>query len=126
MAYARVPGRHGGDCMDPKGQTMKSLAVMLLFGGMAVADDSWLVFEGHEGPGKGKNVVLVSGDEEYRSEEALPQLAAILATRHGFKCTMLFAIDPTDGTVNPTITSNILGLEALKTADLMIIATRFR
>ena len=49
---------------------------------------------GREGPGKGKHIVLVSGDEEYRSEEALPQLAKILAERHGFKCTVLFAIDP--------------------------------
>ena len=46
----------------------------------AFAADPWLVFEGADGPGKGKHVVLVSGDEEYRSEEALPQLAKILAT----------------------------------------------
>ena len=92
----------------------------------APADDPWLVFQGGDGPGKGKQVVLVSGDEEYRSEEALPQLAAILAKRHGFKCTVLFAIDPKDGTVNPNVNNNIPGLEALRTADLMIIATRFR
>ena len=70
--------------------------------------------------------MLVSGDEEYRSEEALPQLGKILAKQHGFKCTVLFAIDPNDGTINPNVNSNIPGLEALKTADLMIIATRFR
>ena len=35
----------------------------------ARADDQWIVFDG-EGPGKGKHIVLVSGDEEYRSEEA--------------------------------------------------------
>ena len=78
------------------------------------------------GPGKGKHVVLVSGDEEYRSEEALPQLAKILSKHHGFKCTVLFAIDPKDGTINPNVNNNIPGLEALKTADLMIIFTRFR
>ena len=55
--------------------------------------DPWLVLKGADGPGKGKHVVLVSGDEEYRSEEALPQLAKILAKHHGFKCTVLFAID---------------------------------
>ena len=49
---------------------------------------------GATGPGKGKNVVLISGDEEYRSEEALPQLAKILAKRHGFTCTVLFADRP--------------------------------
>jgi type 1 glutamine amidotransferase len=70
--------------------------------------------------------VLVSGDEEYRSEEALPQLGKILAKHHGFKCTVLFAVDPKTGDINPEVVDNIPGLEALKTADLMIIATRFR
>ena len=91
------------------------------------AEDQWLVFDGNgDGLGKGKHVVLVGGDEEYRSEESLPQLGKILATHHGFKCTVLFAIDPKTGQINPDITDNIPGLEALKTADLMIIATRFR
>jgi type 1 glutamine amidotransferase len=92
----------------------------------ARADDPWVVYEGKEGPGKGKHVVLFSGDEEYRSEEALPQLAKVLATHHGFKCTVLFAIDPKDGTINPNVRDNIPGLEALRTADLMVIFTRFR
>jgi len=90
------------------------------------ADDPWIVLNGREGPGKGKHVVLISGDEEYRSEETLPQLAKILATHHGFKCTVLFAIDPKDSTVNPDQRNNIPGLEALRTADLMVIFTRFR
>jgi type 1 glutamine amidotransferase len=77
-------------------------------------------------PGRGKHIVLISGDEEYRSEEALPQLARILSTHHGFRCTVLFAIDPSTGFVQPEIQNNIPGLEALDSADLMIIATRFR
>ena len=89
------------------------------------AADPWIVFDGADGPGKGKHVVLVSGDEEYRSEEALPQLAKILAKRHGFKCTVLFAIGK-DGTIDPNRNDNIPGLESLRSADLMIIATRFR
>src|SRR5262249_52153077 len=99
-----------------------------LFGSVAtgaLGAKPWLVFEGSDGPGKGKHVVLVSGDEEYRSEEALPQLAKILAKRHGFKCTVLFAIGK-DGTIDPNRNDNIPGLEALRSADLMIIATRFR
>jgi hypothetical protein len=84
------------------------------------------VFDGHAGPGLGKRVVLVSGDEEYRSEEGLPQLAKILSVRHGFHCTVLFAIDPKDGTINPNERSNIPGLQALESADLMIIETRWR
>lgn len=85
----------------------------------------WAVYQGGEGPGAGKHIVLVSGDEEYRSEEALAQLGKILATHHGFKCTVLFALAQ-DGTVDPTIRNNIPGLEQLASADLMIIATRFR
>ena len=92
----------------------------------AGAADLWVTYDGYDGPGKGKHVVLVSGDEEYRSEEALPQLGKILARRHGFKCTVLFAVDPKAGTIDPQVRDNIPGLEALKTADLMIIATRFR
>ena len=101
------------------------IALTCLFGAAAQAADPWIVFPGGEGPGKGKNVVLISGDEEYRSEEALPQLAKILADRHGFTCTVLFAIDK-DGTINPNHNSNIPGLSALRKADLMIIFTRFR
>jgi type 1 glutamine amidotransferase len=84
-----------------------------------------LVLPGKSGPGKGRHVVLVSGDEEYRSEEALPQLARILSERHGFDCTVLFAIGP-DGSVDPDYTHNIPGLETLDSADLMILFTRFR
>jgi type 1 glutamine amidotransferase len=89
------------------------------------ADDPWLVIKGSDGPGKGRQVVLVSGDEEYRSEEALPQLAKILSRRHGFDCTVLFAID-NDGVIEPTRTDHIAGLQALRAADLMVIMTRFR
>ncbi len=105
---------------------MRTLALVLMIGNLAAAADPWVTYEGRSGPGQGKHVVLISGDEEYRSEEALPQLARILARHHGFKCTVLFAIDPADGTINPVITNNIPGLEALETADLMMIATRFR
>lgn len=102
------------------------MAISGFGGSTSAADDAWIVIDGGEGPGKGKQVVLVSGDEEYRSEEALPQLAKILAKHHGFKCTVLFAIDPQDGTINPNQSDNIPGLEALKTADLLILFTRFR
>lgn len=98
----------------------------MILAGQAAAEDLWVVYPGGEGPGKGKHIVLVSGDEEYRSEEALTQLGKILAKHHGFKCTVLFAINPNDGTIDPLTLNNIPGLENLKTADLMIIATRFR
>jgi len=101
-------------------------AVLLLFSIAAYAADDRLIVRGQTGPGRGKRIVLVSGDEEYRSEQALPQLARILAEHHGFDCTVLFAIDPKDGTINPNYQSNIPGLETLDTADLLILLTRFR
>jgi type 1 glutamine amidotransferase len=104
---------------------MVTLALLVSISGVRAADP-WVVYEGADGPGKGKHIVLVSGDEEYRSEEALPQLGQILAKHHGFKCTVLFAIDPKDGTINPNKNDNIPGLEVLKNADLLILFTRFR
>src|SRR5262245_57759413 len=101
-----------------------TLMAWALAGNGASAADPWIVFNGQEGPGKGKHIVLISGDEEYRSEETLPQLARILASQHGFKCTVLFAIDPKDGTINPNCRDNIPRLEALDAADLMVIFTR--
>lgn len=109
--------------------TVTSLATCLFVGlasPAAFAQNPWIEYPGGSGAGEGKHVVLVSGDEEYRSEEALPQLAKILSQHHGFKCTVLFAIDPKTGVINPNESSNIPGLEALGNADLMIIATRFR
>ena len=43
-------------------------------------DDSapWLTFNGAKGPGIGKHIVFITGDEEYRSEEGMPQMAQIL------------------------------------------------
>ncbi len=97
----------------PKSDTVENIAIK-----------QWLTFEGNADM---PTIVLVSGDEEYRSEEALPQLAKILSTKHGFNCTVLFAQDPEKpGIINPNYVRNIPGLENLKTADLMVIFTRFR
>jgi type 1 glutamine amidotransferase len=98
----------------------------LPIGSAGGAEPQWLSLDGQEGPAKGKRVVLVSGDEEYRSEEALTQLGKILAAHHGFGCTVLYAIDRATGTIDPNKNDNIPGLESLRTADLMVIATRFR
>ena len=107
-------------------KTSGALAVLVAAVSLFAADADRLVIPGKSGAGKGKKIVLVSGDEEYRSEQALPQLARILAERHGFDCTVLFAIDPNDGTINPARNDNIPGLEALDSADLMILFTRWR
>ena len=86
-------------------------------------EELWVVYEGNEGPGKGQHIVFVSGDEEYRLEEALPMLAKILAVHHGFKCTVLFAIDPETGIIDPINQTNIPGLHHLETADMMVLFT---
>jgi hypothetical protein len=77
------------------------------------------------GPGGGKHIVFLSGDEEYRSEEGLPMLAKILAARHGFNCTVLFSINPA-GDIDPDCQTNEPGLEALDNADLCVMLMRFR
>ena len=87
----------------------------------------WISYQGKSEFKKDKKIVLVSGDEEYRSEEALPQLAKILSSHHGFDCTVLFAQNPEKpGIIDPNFTKNIPGLEELETADLLILFTRFR
>ena len=84
-----------------------------------------LKFTGGEGPGKGKHVVLLAGDEEYRSEEAMPLMAHILAEKHGFDATVLFSADE-DGTINPDAGGNLMGADALDSADALVMSLRFR
>lgn len=86
----------------------------------------WVEYPGGKGPGQGKHVVFLSGDEEYRSEEGLPMLAKILGQRHGFKCTVLFAIDPKTGEIDPNNKASLPGSEALDSADAIVMLVRFR
>lgn len=104
------------------------LLIALFVGSVTLvgADERWLEFPGGDGPGAGKHIVLIAGDHEYRSEEALPQLGKILSKYHGFRCTVLFPIDPETGEINPESVTNIPGLEALESADLIILGLRFR
>lgn len=109
---------------------MLAASFMLSTSQRLIADDSlWLDLPSPTGkslPGHGKKVVLISGDEEYRSEEALPMLAKILSEQHGFHCTVHFAINPESQVVDPNYSSNIPGLENLKDADFMVLFLRFR
>ncbi len=75
--------------------------------------------------GRGKHIVLVVGDQEYRSEESMPALARILSERHGFKCTVLLPINRQTGQIDPQTIDNIPGLEALRKADLMVLFARW-
>lgn len=111
---------------------LKKAAAVAMFGllGLAVspawAEDPWVVYDGSDGPGAGRHIVFVTGDEEYRSEESMPQLAKILAVRHGFKCTVLFAVNRQTGEIDPQTLDNIPGLQKLESADLMVLFLRFR
>ncbi len=106
-----------------------ALSVLILAGTclFACAQEGvqWVTYEGN-GDNKGKHVVFVSGDEEYRSEEALPMLARIMAEHHGFTCTVLFPINPKTGQIDPEHQTNIPGLHLLEKADLMVLMVRFR
>jgi Trehalose utilisation len=89
------------------------------------AADTSITYAAKAGPGKARHVVFLAGDEEYRSEEALPMLAKILSQRHGFKSTVLFSVDP-DGTINPKNTKSLSNPSALESADAIVMSLRFR
>ena len=99
--------------------------LLLLAAGAVRAETPPLVLQGKAGPAAGKHVVLIAADDEYRSEEVIPQLAKILAVHHGCTCTVLFAVDPRTGWIDPGA-QNVPGLEALDAADLLVIFARFR
>jgi Trehalose utilisation len=104
-----------------------SIAVLLGFLALpsTQAQDTSVSYPAKAGPGNGRHVVLLAGDEEYRSEEALPMLAKILSQRHGFKATVLFSVD-SDGTINPKGTKSLSNPAALDTADAIVMSLRFR
>ncbi|MDH3583385.1 MAG: ThuA domain-containing protein [Phycisphaerae bacterium] len=89
------------------------------------AGEDWVTYDGADGPGKGKHIVLVSGDEEYRSEECLPMLGKILAKHHGFTCTVLFSVND-KGEIDPTNQKSVTNAKAFDSADLIVMALRFR
>ena len=100
-------------------------SLLLLAPTFAWAAQTSVVYQPKDGPGRGKHIVFLSGDEEYRSEEGLPMLAKILSQRHGFKCTVLFALDP-DGTINPDNQKSLPDAQALDSADAIVMLLRFR
>jgi type 1 glutamine amidotransferase len=105
---------------------MKSLLFALaIFAAASRLSAGPVIYEGNAGTAKGKQIVLIASDHEYKSEEALPMLGRMLAKHYGAKCTLLFGVDPATGFISPG-TSNIPGTEALQTADLLVIFTRFQ
>lgn len=95
--------------------------------GQAVDSSRWLHYSGDAdvAPGNGRRVVMLAGDEEYRSEESMPMLARMFA-RHGFETIVLFSQDPETGEIDPENSSNIPGMHLIDDADLVIVNLRFR
>lgn len=92
-----------------------------------LADAAWLHYPGdrEQAPGKGRRVVLMAGDEEYRSEEVQPMLARQLHAL-GFECIVLFSQNPETGEIDPNEVGHIPGTEMIAEADLLVMQLRFR
>ncbi len=97
----------------------------LMTSSLRAAGPDWITYDPKPGPGNGKHVVFLSGDEEYRSEEGLPMMAKIMSQRLGFKCTVLFSVDA-DGFINPDEGGSLTHPEALDSADAIVLLLRFR
>ena len=85
----------------------------------------WLIALGAAPAAPEPHIVFVTGDEEYRSEESMPMLARILERDHGFRVSIAYSLDDR-GFVDPNNTKDVTGIEALKSADLLVLFTRFR
>ena len=101
-------------------QLLPTLFACALFSSITNAEDPWITYPGGEGPGKGKHIVLLAGDEEYRSEEGLPMLGKILSQHQGFKCTVSFS-ENDKGEIDPNNQKSISNPKALASADAIIM-----
>jgi len=108
---------------------MKAALIVLLLAGLLLPVTAFaqgtVHYDGKDGPGKGKHIVFIAGDEEYRSEESFPMLARLLSQRHGFNCTVLFSLDK-DGTINPDVSTSLSDATPLDSADAIVLLTRWR
>lgn len=98
-----------------------ALGILMTFTHATAADR--VVYEGDSGPGKGKHILFIASDHEYRGEETCPAIARIMAKRYGFKCTVLFG-QTEDGLIKPG-SSTIPGIEAIDDADMLFLFLRF-
>jgi len=103
--------------------SMLTLCAILLQGVFSLQAEPWVVYEGDSGPGKGKHILFIASDHEYRGEESCPAIARILAKRYGFKCTVLFGQTP-EGFIKPG-SSIIPGIDAIDDADMLFLFMRF-
>lgn len=90
----------------------------------SAAPSSAIVYQGDSGPGKGRHIVFLASDHEYRAEEACPALARILAKHHGFKCTVVFGVEK-EGFIEAG-SSRVAGLEALERIEDLPVGFRLK
>ncbi|MEM7474964.1 MAG: ThuA domain-containing protein [Planctomycetota bacterium] len=111
----------------PVQQFTARLVICLSFLCLTLTSSTWaadyVVYEGEDGPGKGKHILFIASDHEYRGEETCPAIARILAKRYGFKCTVLFGQNE-DGLIKQG-SSNIPGIDAIEDADMLFLFLRF-
>ncbi len=68
----------------------------------------------------GKHIVVVCGEDEYKSEYTLPLVAEEMRDNHGAVVTVITSHP------DPSAADNLPGLEALEQADLVVFYMRFR
>lgn len=104
-----------------------ALTIVLLPAAAIAAESGpgWVHYAPEPGKERGRKIVLLAGDEEYRSEESLPMLAKILSRKHGFDCTVLFS-HAADGAIDPNAKTSLGRPEALDSADVIVMLLRFR
>lgn len=100
-----------------------AVCAVLLKGAFSMQAEPWVVYEGDSGPGKGKHILFIASDHEYRGEESCPAIARILAKRYGFKCTVLFG-QTEEGLIKPG-SSLVPGIDAIEDADMLFLFMRF-
>ena len=120
VAQAFRPAQRGPAGLTPLAAF--AFCVLALASGHLAARPSFALWAsaGKQAPPRAPHVVFVTGDDEYRSEITMPMIAAILEKSHGVKRTVAYARP------KPQTKDNIEGLEALDTADLLVMFTRFR
>ena len=94
-------------------QPIKKLSICFL----CIITSVVLVSNSHAQP----HIVFVVGEGEYRSEVTMPALAQVLSEHYDFRTTVLIDEELHGGEDN-----NIEGLDALETADLLVLYLRFR
>ncbi|MEY2714045.1 MAG: hypothetical protein RIT24_388 [Planctomycetota bacterium] len=72
-----------------------------------------------------RHVAFVAGDDEYRSEETLPMLAALAARELGVRTTVCLPRNA-EGAIDPSCKTHIDNLPAIDSADALVLFTRFR